>query len=107
MEFEDNNTKSEALFEEGKKALSNADYVTATLSFTNALYKNDREPEYAYYLSRSLFEDTSESGRKGRLGSSKKFLEYALSLDPNHQKAKELLVSVNGKIREIDTAKKS
>jgi len=94
LEFKTKVGKSDDLFEKGKNDLANVDFVSASINFMNALYIDERNPEYAYYLARSLFEDNSIAGRKSRLGSSKKFLEYALRLNPGHQKTKELLVSV-------------
>lgn len=107
LEFKSTDGKSEPLFEKGKNDLANADFVSATINFMNALYINERDPECAYYLARSLFEDTSVAGRKDRLGSSKKFLEYTIKLNPGHQKAKELLVSVDNGIQKIEQNKKN
>lgn len=106
LEFKATDRNSEPLFEKGKKDLSNTDFTSATINFMNALYINERNPEYAYYLARSLFEDSSVTGRKSRLGSSKKFLEYALKLNPSYQKAKELLVSVDNEIKKTEENRK-
>lgn len=102
LEFENIDRKSESLFEKGKTDLSNADFTSATINFMNALYINERNPEYAYYLARSLFEDSSVVGRKSRIGSSKKFLEYALKLNSIYQNAKELLVLVENEIKKTE-----
>lgn len=106
LEFKAIDGQSESLFEKGKKDLSNADFVSASINFMNALYINEQNPEYAYYLARSLFEDSSVAGRKSRLGSSKKFLEYALKLNPSYQKTKELLVSVDNETEKTEKNKK-
>jgi tetratricopeptide (TPR) repeat protein len=82
-------------FQEGKNALSRSDYTTATLDFINALYLDEKNAEYAYYLGRALSEDPGEAGIKPRLNSAKRFLDYALKLQPDHQKAKKLYRSVS------------
>lgn len=106
LEFGAIDRQSEPLFEKGKTDLSNADFTSATINFMNALYINERNPEYAYYLARSLFEDSSVVGRRSRLGSSKKFSEYALKLKPSYQDAKELLLSVDNEIKKTEQNKK-
>lgn len=106
LEFGAIDRQSVSLFEKGKTDLSNADFASATINFMNALYSNERNPEYAYYLARSLFEESSASGRKSRLGSSKRFLEYALKLKPSYQEAKELLISVDNEIKKTEQNKK-
>jgi hypothetical protein len=106
LEFQAVKGSSESFFEKGKADLSGADFTSAALNFTNALYSNERNPEYAYYLARSLFEDSSAAGRKSRLGCSKRFLEYALTLNPSHAKAKELLISVGDEIKKAGVNKK-
>lgn len=100
LEFRDIDRKSEYLFEKGQADLSNADFTSATINFMNALYIDERNPEYAYYLARSLFEDNSVVGREDRLSSSKKFLKYALKLNPDYQKANELFASVDNEIKQ-------
>jgi len=106
LEFKDIEKNSELLSERGKNDLSNMDFVSASINFMNALYFDKKNSEYAYYLARSLFEDNSQGGRKGRLYSSKRFLEYALKLNPNHQEAKELLVYVDNEIKKLEQIKK-
>ncbi len=106
LEFGTIETQSETLFEKGKTDLSNADFTSASINFMNALYINERNPEHAYYLARSLFEERSASGRKSRLGSSKKLLEYTLKLKPDHQEAKALLSTVSSEIQQIEHDKK-
>jgi len=106
LEFKAIDEKSELLFEKGKQSLSNADFVSATINFLNALYIDKQNPEYAYYLAFSLFEDNSAVGRRPRLASSKNFLEKIIKLNPNDQKAKELLVSVNNEIKKTEQIKK-
>jgi hypothetical protein len=106
LEFGAIERQSGPLFEKGKIDLSNADFTSAAINFMNALYIDEKNPEYAYYLARSLFEESSTSGRKSRLGSSKKFLEYALKLKPNYQDAGELLISVDNEIKKTEQNKK-
>ena len=106
LEFKATDGNSELLFEKGKEDLANVDFASATINFMNALYINERNPEYAYYLARSLFDDRSVAGRKSRIGSSKKFLEYALKLNPSYQKAKELLVSVDNETKKTEENKR-
>jgi|GEM_PF-3307167 len=106
LEFGTIERRTETLFEKGKTDLANVDFTSAAINFMNALYINEQNPEYAYYLARSLFEDNSIAGRKSRLGSSKKFLEYAFRLNPGHQKTKELLVSVENEIKKTEQNKK-
>jgi hypothetical protein len=106
LEFGAGERQSRTFFEKGKTDLTNADFTSAAINFMNALYSSEQNPEYAYYLARSLFEENSVSGRKSRLGSSKKFLEYALKLKPSYQEAKELLISVDNEIKKTEQNKK-
>lgn len=106
LEFSAIDRQSEPLFENGKADLSKADFTSAAINFMNALYINERNPEYAYYLARSLFEDSSSSGRTSRLGSSKRFLEYVLKLNPSYQEAKELLAAIDKEIEQTNLSAK-
>ena len=104
LKFGENKKNDFDFFNQGKIALSDSNYTDAVINFVNALYINNQNSEYAYYIGRSLFEDDSEAGKKMRWGSYKYFLEYALNLDSNYQQAKELLSLVN---KEIETIEKS
>lgn len=91
LEFKTEPENATESYTRGILALSDERYLDATISFLNALYIDDRNPQYAYYLAKSLFEDPSQPRRKGRLFASKDFLEYALALDSMYEEAKELL----------------
>lgn len=105
LRFEEVKKDSIEFFNLGKKELSKKNFTDASINFIDALYMNDQNPEYSYYLAWSLFEDDSQAGMKVRLGSSKKFLECALELNPDYQEAKDLLISVNNKIQQIEKEK--
>lgn len=106
LEFGNVDRKSERLFEKGKNSLSNGNFTSATINFMNALYINEQNPDYAYYLALALFEDVDAAGRKARLGSSKRFLEYAVKLNPDYKEAKELLLSVNKELQKAEQNEK-
>lgn len=99
LEFNNFDRRSEALFDKGKDELSKGDFPSAIINFMNALYINERNPDYAYYLARALYEDNESVGRKARLGSSKRFLEDTVKLSPDYKEAKELLPSVDKELQ--------
>lgn len=98
IKFNQNKINDTVFFNQGKEALANADYDSAALNFFNAFYINEQNPEYAYYLGRSLFMDDLKEFRRSLLSDSKYFLEYALKLKANYPEAKELLNQVNSEL---------
>ncbi|MFH1199388.1 MAG: hypothetical protein V1650_04465 [Candidatus Omnitrophota bacterium] len=102
LECVDINLNSAVLFEKGKDNLSVGDFISAALNFMNALYFDEKNPEYAYYLAFALSKQVDVDGRKNRLEASRNFLEYCLKLNPEHQEAKDLLVLVNDEIRQLN-----
>lgn len=105
VEFKDSGRDARSIFEEGKAALSRGDFISAGINFMNAFYLNEQKPEYAYYLSRVLFEDTNKEGKKSRLKSSREFLECAIKFNPEYQEANELLILVDNEIKQVEQNK--
>ncbi len=104
VEFNGYDVDVTAMFEDGKAFLANGDFISAGINFMNVFYRNENNSEYAYYLSRVLFEDTKKAGRKGRLRSSREFLGCALKLNPEYREAKELLILVDNEIKQAEQA---
>jgi hypothetical protein len=100
--FEPVSVTGEVFFTEGKAALARSDYTAATIAFINALSIDGKNAEYAYYLARSLAEDRGYAGRKPRLNSAKRFSDYALKLQPNHQQAKQLYRAVAAELKKTE-----
>ena len=105
LEFESDDRDAAEYFNQGIVSLDNRSYTDATLSFLNALYVDDTNPQYAYYLGRSMYEDECEAWTKGRLGTAERFLQYALELDSTYAPARELLAVVNREIEELEMEK--
>jgi hypothetical protein len=99
IKFNQDKTNDALFFNQGKVALANADYNSAAINFFNAFYINKQNPEYAYYLGRSLFMDDLKTFRRDLLSDSKYFLEHALKLKADYQDAKELLNQVNNELK--------
>jgi hypothetical protein len=92
VEFNAVKENADSFFKNGRQHLSDGDLVSAQIDLINALYRDQKNPEYAYYLARALYEDQSPAGRQGRLSSAKRFLMDTLQLNPDHQAAKEILI---------------
>jgi len=91
IQFEGNKPGEKTFFEKGKRALSGKNYLNAQLSFMNALNLNGKNPEYSFYLARSLYEETKKYPGFPHLTSIIDFLNYTLNLDPKHTQARNLL----------------
>ena len=86
---------AEESFQKGKTELSQNNWTDAMVHFLNALYLNEKNPEYAYHLARALYEN--KSGGKAvesRRSSAPRILEDALKIHPDHQPSKELLETI-------------
>lgn len=105
LQFESDDRDAAEYFNQGIVSLSNQSYTDATLDFLNALCVDDANPQYAYYLGRSLYEDECEATRKGRLGTAERFLQYALELDSTYAPAQELLATVEKQVEELEAMK--
>jgi hypothetical protein len=94
LKFNEAKISSRVFFQQGQKALTEKNYTLAALSFLNALYGEDKNPEYAYWLALSLSRDDAGPGRKTRRESAKNFLIYALNLKPDYAPAAALLKEI-------------
>jgi hypothetical protein len=102
LEFDQDPMDASECFSQGKIALANHRHTDATISFMNALYRRKEDPEYAYYLGRSLCEGKCEAFEKGSLLSSADFLKYALELDSTCSSARQLLAAVEKEIGRLE-----
>ncbi len=105
LAFNPAGSNASLVFEKAKMELQAGDFTSAIIDFMNALYANDKNPEYAYYLAKALAEDPSVVGRKQRLKSAQGFLTYALKLKPDDEMAKALMVVVNEQYQQVAPAK--
>ena len=103
LRFETAGKDALAYLAEGKKALTNGEYVDASFDFLNAYFLDQANPEHAYYFARSLFEDQDKTLRHERLRTITKYLKHTLELDSTYHQADELLATVE---KEIESMKR-
>jgi tetratricopeptide (TPR) repeat protein len=84
---------AEDYFERGMQYYSNEQFIDAQFEFANAYYKSPENPDYIYMLAKSLTRDGVKKYKK-----IKEILDIALSIDPKHEGAKELLKEIESEL---------